>query len=253
MNKIKNIDFTDFYFNGHWLSEFGGMIGGTEPIKDYPLLPEREYITDRAINQDGETLFNSYLKTRTFEVPIFFENIDQVGIRKIAQWLNSPSPDWFYYRNDSLKIKCVLDSGGSNLESLAVYGGTANLKFIAFDPYYYQLTNTVIEKNNIATTKTSLSYVNEGSECFCVLKLWGSGTIKVTVYKDSDVFKSCTVTDVVSGIIIDSLNHTCDAISGANKLDFFDGEFPTIPNGNYKIMIEGNISTLYFLPIYRFI
>lgn len=253
MNLIKNIDFTDFYFNGHWLSDFGGMIGGTDPIKEYPLLPEREYITDRAINQDGETLFNSYLKTRTFEVPIFFESLDDVGIRQIAQWLDSPSPSWFYFKNDTLKIKCVLDSGGSNLENLAIYGGTTSLKFLAFDPFYYELKETYVEKTGLTTTSTTLSYKNKGYESFCELKLWGSGTINITVYKDKDVYKTCTITDVVSGIILNSVNHTCTSISGANKLDFFDGQFPTIPSGNYKIAIEGNVSTIYFYPYYRFI
>lgn len=253
MDKIRNIDFFDFYYNGHWLSEFGGMVGGTESIKQYPLLPEREYVTDRAINQDGETLFNSYLKTRTFEVPVFFEDIDKVGIRKIAQWLNSPTADWFYFKNDTLKIKCVLDSGGSDLENLNIYGGTANLKFLALDPYYYELKETTIEKTGLTQAINSFTYTNNGSESFCKLKLWGSGTIKISILQNDNVYKTCSITNVVSGIELDSQNHICNSIAGATKLDFFDGKFPTIPSGKYTLKIEGNVSTMYFTPIYRFI
>ena len=61
-----------------------GIIGGSDPLTSYPLLPSRTYVTDRAIGQDGMTVFESYLEPRTFEVPVFFENIDDGGIRKIA-------------------------------------------------------------------------------------------------------------------------------------------------------------------------
>lgn len=84
MNILENINFYDFSFNGKKLSDFDGIIGGSDPLTSYPLLPSITYVTDRAIGQDGMTVFESYLEPRTFEVPVFFENIDDGGIRKIA-------------------------------------------------------------------------------------------------------------------------------------------------------------------------
>lgn len=92
MDKIKNINFYDFSFNGKKISEMGGIVGGSEPLTSYPLLPQRSYVTDRAIDQDGQTVFQSYLEPRTFEVPVFFEEIDKAGIRRIAAWLDTPNP-----------------------------------------------------------------------------------------------------------------------------------------------------------------
>lgn len=255
MNLLGNIDFYDFYFNGHYLSEFGGMVGGTEPLKQYPILPNRSYITDKAALQDGVYVFGSYLEPRVFEVPIFFEKIDTAGIRNIASWLNTPQDEWFHYKGDDLKIKCALD-GESLLETLSGPDGQGYLKFIAHDPYYYQLEEEVIDNLTVSGTSNEYLLNNIGNQpCYPQIKITGSGTIKVSVLNTdkTETYSSCTISEVVSGTMIDSLYCNCYLQSGANWFDKFEGDFPVLPPGYYVLKIEGTVNSVVVTPNYRWI
>ena len=255
MNLINNIDFYDFYFNGHYLSEFGGIVGGSEPLKQYPLLPNRTYITDKAADQDGVYVFGSYLEPRTFEVPVFFENIDEHGLRNIAAWLNSEEDQWFHYKDDDLKIKCSVDGEGT-LETIAGLDGQTYIKFIAHDPYYYKLSEEQIIKTNLSGTSNEFLLTNIGNQkCFPTIKIIGSGDITVSILNTDKTitYSSCTITSVVSAVTLDSLYCNCLSGSGANWFDKFDGTFPLFPSGKFVLKIEGPISAVYISPNYRWI
>ena len=255
MNILKNIDFTDFYFNGHYLSEFGGIVGGTERLKEYPLLPNRVYITDHAAHQDGEYVFGSYLEPRTFEVPVFFEELDKAGLRSIASWLSTKEDAWFWYKDDNLKIKCSLD-GESLLESVAGYDGQVFLKFISHDPYFYQIEESQIIKQNLTSILNEFVLENIGNqECFPTIEIVGTGEIKVSVLNTlkTITYTTCTISDVVSKITLNSKTCECTLGSGANWFDSFDGEFPVLPVGDYVLKIEGSIQTVKMNSNYRWI
>lgn len=256
MNLISNIDFIDFYFNGHFLSEYGGFIGGTENLSQYPLLPSRVYTTDRVIGQDGVTVFDSYLEPRMFEIPIFFEEIDYAGIRKIASWLNTATDEWFYFKGDTLKIKCTLDSNGTDLESLAGADGGVSLKFIAHDPYYYELVSTEYTYANLTGTTNTYNLNNDGgANALPFLSIWGDGTITVNVYKESksNLYTTCVVTGLVTGVELNTKYRTCLTQSGAQMFNNFNGQFPMLPTGNYILEILGNINKLTLKPNYRYV
>lgn len=257
MHDIGNIDFYDFYYNGHYLSEFGGIVGGSERLSNYPLLPSRQYVTDRAIGQDGATVFDSYLEPRKFEVPVFFEQIDYAGLRNIASWLNTKEPVDFYYKNDTLKISCVLDSAGTDLASIAGEDGQTSLKFIAHDPFYYQLEEDELSYDNLSGS-FAVDLENLGNvECYPQIEIIGTGDITVTCSdSDGNVLTTCTVSDVTSGCVIDGIYHTLTLASGANWINLFDGAFPIFPVGNFHLDItssENNLIRVNISPRYRFI
>lgn len=261
MKSILDIDFTDFYFNGHYLSQFGGFIGGTERLSKYPLLPSRNYTTDRAIGQDGETVFDSYLEPRQFEVPIFFDKLDNIGIRKIAGWLNTKTDQWFFYKGDALKIKCTLDSNGTFLDQLGnssnrIDNGFISLKFIAHDPYFYEITPTIYDYQSLTSTLNRFSFTNLGNEeSLPFLSIWGNGTISIKVYSESlsNLLTSCTVTDLITGVELNTRYRTCTAQSGAPLFHKFSGKYPILPTGNYIIEIIGPVSRIKIDPNYRYI
>lgn len=140
MRDIDKIDFYDFNFNGHYLSEFGGIVADNEGGKiTYSLLPEREYVINHPFECDSTFVFKSRLKPRIWEVPIFFNDLDYAGIRKIAGWLNSPTTSQFFYKGDSLMINARINSEAINLGTYSGQEGLTKLQFIAHDPYYYDI------------------------------------------------------------------------------------------------------------------
>lgn len=256
MNVLKNIDFYDFSFNGKKLSEFHGIVGGSEPLTTYPLLPSRVYITDRAIGQDGMTVFDSYLEPRTFDIPVFFEDIDSAGIRNIASWFDVEEPAWFQFENDDVRIKCCLDSNGSALETIMGADGQANLKFIAHDPYYYEAIPTVHEYTGLSGSSFTQSYENKSqSISYPRIEIYGTDEIGITIKNSSgDIVSECTMSNVKSGVIIDSMSGDVFGASGASYYNNFSGTLPKIPkNDNYSLEVTGTVTRIKFTPNYRWI
>lgn len=256
MNLISNIDFTDFYFNGHFLSDFGGFIGGLDKLEQHSLLPSRIYTTDRAIGQDGESVFSSYLSPRTFELPVFFESLDYAGIRNIAGWLNTKQPEWFYFKGDTLKIKCTLDTNGTFLDTITLKDGYSVIKFIAYDPYYYEIVETVHNYSSLTGTTHRFNLINKGNEeSFPFVSIWGSGTVKINIYKNTTthLYTSCEIKNLTSGVELDTKNRTCLTQSSGQMFHNFSGNFPVLPTGNYIIEIIGNVTRANIKPNFRFI
>lgn len=256
MNLLSNIDFTDFYFNGHFLSDFGGFIGGLEYFEQLSLLPSRSYNTDRAIGQDGETVFSSHLDPRPFEIPIFFKKLDDAGLRNIAGWLNTKSPEWFHYKNDTLKIKCTLDTNGTYLDSITLKEGACKLKFIAHDPFYYEINETVHNYPSLTGTTHRFNLQNKGNEdSFPCISMWGSGTVKINIYKNtlSNLYTSCEIINLTSGVELDTKKRTCLTQSGGQMFNNFIGKFPVLPVGNYIFEVIGNVTRINIKPNFRFV
>lgn len=136
MFNIDSINSSDFYFNGHWLSEFNGKIGGKNGLSDFSILPSKEIKTEKILGVDGEYVTNSTYNPRSFIIPVFFEKIDDM--RNIASWLNVKQPTDFYFNDGNLKIKAVF-SDALDL-SHGIYNnfvaGDMEIKFTAYDPYF---------------------------------------------------------------------------------------------------------------------
>lgn len=254
MNLLRNIDFIDFYFNGHYLSEFGGIVGGTDPLKQYPLLPTRSYITDKATGQDGVYVFGSFLEPRAFEVPVFFENIDYAGLRNIAAWLNTPEDTWFYFKGDDLKIKCSVD-GEYLLDSLSGENGQVYLKFIAHDPYYYQINEDIIVFDNLQTGEKDFLIENIGNQpCYPTFTFYSDVQVWILTEDKNTIISECLVNNIPSGsVVIDSYNCNCLTGAGANWFNQFWGEFPVLPTGKFCLRVSGNTQRIEIQPNFRWI
>lgn len=230
-------------------------------MSKYPLLPSREYTTDRVIGQDGETVFSSRLEPRVFEVPVFFNKIDDIGLRKIAGWLNTKTDQWFFYKGDNLKIKCTLDSNGTVLESLGysenrVDNGSISLKFIAHDPYFYEINETIHNYESLTLTTNRFNLLNSGNEVvFPHISIWGTGNITINVYEEnlSQLYTSCTVNNLVSGVELDTKYRTCLTQSGGQMFNNFSGNFPLLPVGNYILEVIGSVLKVTVNPHFRYV
>lgn len=253
MNILSDINFFDFYYNGHYLSEFGGYVGSTDGgFKKYSLLPSRTYVTDKPLNYDGTIVFDSYLEPRTFRVPIVFESIDDAGIRAIAGWLNTKKDEKFYFADDSLYINCVLDSNATDFDSISGVDGECELNFLANDPYYYSLNPSNYVFSNVSK-ETLLPMMNGGNvECFPKIKVSTSQSFILNVHDiNTNIIQQFSVTSPMSPTTIDSKYCTC--VSGNyNLFNNTEGKFPVFPPGVFYISFNIDIKevTLDFVPRY---
>lgn len=241
MHKFTDLDFYDFIFNGHNLSEFGGYVGSTDGgLKQYSLLPARSYVTDRPLNSDITYQFGSSLEPRVFEVPVVFEQLHDGDLRKIAMWLDSPTPSKFSFIGDDVYINASLDSTDYFAQSTSGQDGQIALKFICNDPFYYENNLTQYTLTSLTSGK-SYSYTNHGyGDLYPNITLSCSGSVKIEILdSNGDVYTTTNITNITGGVKLNSQTLECTLLSGASHFAYIDN-FPVIPQGNYSVRVTGS-------------
>lgn len=246
MNKFEGLTFDDFIFNGKKLSEFGGYVGSTDSgLKTYSLLPTRSYVTDKPLGSNITTVYDSSFEPRTFEVPIVFDQLTDGKMREIAMWLDSPTPSKFQWVEDNVYINACLDATDFNVQSSSGQDGQIPLKFICFDPFYYDLNETQYTLTTV-TSGNAYSYTNNGyGELPPNITISCGGTVKIEVLDSSNaVYTTTNITNITAGVKINSETLECTLLSGASHFQYIDN-FPMIPQGQFKIKFTGsNVSNL---------
>lgn len=85
----------DFYYNGHWLSEFGGKI----------------------------ISHNYGISDSHFSINVKFDNIKTIIVKNIAGWLDKIEPTYFHWENDESSAKtyvAVTDRVGVTVEGVCI-------------------------------------------------------------------------------------------------------------------------------------
>lgn len=242
MNIISDIDFYDFYFNGHYLSEFGGYVGSTDGgLKTYSLFPSRSFTTDKPLNYDGELVFDSHLEPRKFEVPIVFDRIDEFGIRKIASWLDVERDTMFFFKDDNLFLNCSIDSSDCDLTTISGIDGEIALPFIAHDPYFYDRNLTSYEYENAVKDKKYSMYNSGSVECFPKITVTTEDTFTINVFDiNEELIQSFTVGYPKGTVEIDSKYCTC-VRGNKNLFNNIDGEFLKLPSGVFYMSFSKSL------------
>lgn len=241
MYKTKTNDLMDFYFNDKQLSDFGGYVGSTDGgLNKYSGLPAREIVSDKALKTDIETVFNSYLTSRSFPVPVVFENLDDGDIRKISAWLNSPTPSPFYYVGDSIYINAMLDSDSFDFEMATIEDGEMELKFICHDPYFYSMQDKTYTSSSL-TSGTEYTFTNDGTEeAYPNVEIRATDSINLKIYDSNKILYSETnITNIVSGVVINSITGECTTLAGGDMINDID-EFPVLPSGKFYFKVTGS-------------
>lgn len=246
MNKTSTMDFMDFSFKGKKLSDFGWYVGGNDGgIKSYSVLPSRTYVTDHSIGMDGETVYASRLEPRAFELCIFNENLQDGDIRKLAGWLDSPTPQKFYYVGDDVYCMACLDSQAFEAENFGMVAGQVVLKFMMHDPHYYNLTPTTRTINDLKSGTTYTFKNNSTAEIFPFIQVGCSGSLKIEVYDgDNNLLSTTNVTNITGGVKIFCETQDATLLSTAPHFQYID-TFPVFPEcGDFKMKFTGsNVSS----------
>lgn len=254
MLDVSNINFCDFYFNGHYLSDFGGFVGGRNGLETYSGCPAYEYTTDKPINYDGLMVFDSHMLPREFTVPVVFDNLK--NIRSISGWLCTPTAKPFFFKNDTVYINAMINEAPVDFERLAMLGGTHDIEFIAHDPYFYQIEPDTYTYNFTSSGTNNITFVCDGNtKCFPKITLYGSGNFILTV-ADADGVERCSmsINGISKSVTLDALTFT--VYEGTiNKLYNTTGDFNDLyfSPGNNMISITGACTKAEIAPRLRWI
>lgn len=246
MRNFDDIDFYDIQFGDHKLSDFGGYVGSSDGgLKQFSLLPTRSYVTDKPLGSNTTTVFDSSFEPRVIEIPAVFDDISGDKIRRLAQWLDSPNPKKLSFVGDDVYIWACLDSTDFNVQLSSSDNGQISLKYICFDPFYYDLNETQYTLTTV-TSGTAYEYTNSGyGDLPPNITISCGGTIKIEILKgDDSVYTTTNITDITAGVKINSETLECTLLSGASHFAHIDN-FPMIPQGDFKIRVTGsNMSNL---------
>lgn len=241
LNNLESIDFYDFYFNGHYLSEFSGVVASNSgAYTRYNLLASRAYITDRPLNSNKVMVFGSNLEPKTWEIPVLFSELDDDNLKAIKKWLSKSTPTKFNFAGDNTFCYAVIDSGALEIEMMSLVDGLVVLRFIAHNPFSYAMEEKSVSVSGLAINTvypfTNNSTVDDDDEQMPLkLEIACSGDISFSVLDDqNNVLSQTNITGVVGGVKIDTELMTCTLFSGANHFSKID-TFPKTTNGNFKI------------------
>ena len=250
MRKFTNLSFDDFIYKDQKLSDLGGYVGSADGgLKTYPLLPTREYVVDRPLGSNVTTVYASSLAPRPFEVPIVFEELHDDTIRELAYWLDSPTPSKFQWVGDDVYINACLDSNDFSVASSSGTDGQIILKFIGYDPFYYDINQTQYTVTSLTSGKV-YTYNNAGyGDLEPQITIACNGWVKLEVLDASGaVYTTTNITDITGGVTIDSKTMECTLLSGASHFHKID-KFPYLPHGQFSIRVSGdalsNMSLVY--------
>lgn len=240
MNDIRKIVFSDFYFNNRWLSDFDAEIGGSSPTSfNISVLPEKQLTTQSVMGVDGELITSVRFLPRTFPIPIVLHDLSRV--REIANWLSCIEPQYFQFKGDNVRIKCLVDSA-VDVTKLFTSIGTAEIKFIAHDVYYEAIDDITHVFNNPAVGQI-FNFHNQGtSPSKPMIRVYGTGT--VTIDLNGEEF---TLDGITGGYVdMDCAKQTVFNTSG-NKYHIFRGKFKNLvlkPDYNDIKLVNGSVTKI---------
>lgn len=242
---MKNNDiYMDFIFNGRNLSDFNGWIHTTNNPFKMPLLPNQE-IKSESIPSIGEIFTGRTLGARRWSLDIFFDNIlDQ---REIANWLITESESEFSFVGDDVKINALVENT-DELELYAegdVFMGQFTINFVAFNPYYYPISDRVHE---FTTFSQEIVFNNDGNrESFGEFDFTLNGLQNVKFRLNGELFE---ISEAKNRLLINTEFHTCKDSDGnrrrsivGNVAEFFY-KLPLRAGRNTFTLVNGSVSRL---------
>lgn len=253
MFNINSLINRDFYYNGRWLSDFGGEIAGSNGMSPFSVLPQLDIKSESVIGMDGQLVYGSSYQPRTFVVPVYFKDLTR--IREIASWLSTKQPTDFYFKGDDVKISVLLDSA-IDIQGYCLQG-TVELKFIAHNPYYSAVDdekfvvvksaqNKVTKVGSVTTMEqTSLRDIqitNKGTiNSYPMFTIYGTGEISVGVNGEVFTVRLGTTDDYVT---VDTQRYAVYKDNTNRMNDLITDTLPALECGINRISVGDNCTKI---------
>ena len=144
MPNIKDLDFLGFTFNGYHSYYDLGIIRTSQGARyNEQLTPETTEITQEIPGGDGQYYFNSYDKSRTFDVQIAYDGLKEDKLRMLRNVFNGKVVGDLIFDEKPYKVYSVKVTGTPTLKYIPfndidgqrVYKGEGTIQFTAYWPY----------------------------------------------------------------------------------------------------------------------
>ena len=229
--------YTDFYFNGKKLSDFGGVICDQyENMRS--LTPAQNVETKTVAGIDGEIVVATRYGNRTWTENVFFENM--VKVRDISAWLGNKFDTDFQYVDDDVNIKArVPDAIDFNMYGSGndTYSGLMSIPFIAYCPYYKLINPLVYEFSTVGLKKFD-NVGNVESMPIIRFEVVGVQNIKFSIND-----KNYELKNINNWCEIDTRKRTVKDNIGNQRMNFYsEGDkitkFPTLKIGENSFELK---------------
>lgn len=175
---VYNTDFIGFTYNGkHSINDFNVYRTSDGDRYNYDLIPQLNDKTVDIPGGHGQYYFNSTYKTRTFNIPIAFDKLDQDKFNAMKGWLNGTG------------IHKLSFDERAEVKYSAKVTGTPQLKFICFEENY------TVQEGDVLVTKTRNIYKGEGTIQFTCYFPFGYGEQQI---KEVDIIRGTAITEDVT-------------------------------------------------------
>ena len=199
----------DFYYNGHYLSDYGGMI-----------------LKHSEINNVG--LDGSIINKKLIMSLLFFDNSSS-NLQKVRNWIEIQNTNEFVWKGSNIKLKAVFTG-------MVLVGSGVNIEFTATYPYWDYLK----EETATFQHKTDFINIHNNGDCtsYPFIKFFGSGDISVKLRDKAFIIKNVwnyVSIDMREGNAFrDNLNKTFD----------FQGDFLKLECGQNTLDIKGEWTSM---------
>lgn len=141
--KNRDYDFIGFTYNGkHSIRDLGiYRVSGGDRYNE-TIVPAAQDKTASVEGQVGQYYFGRQIQSRTFEVPIAFDNLTEDKLRELKCWLNDGELHDLSFDEAPYKVYTAKVNGQANLQYICfningkrVYKGEGTINFICYYPY----------------------------------------------------------------------------------------------------------------------
>lgn len=197
------MDFTGFHFNGVHSSQFGIYRVSDGSRYQEGLIPTSEDYVSDIPGGDGQYYFGNSYKTKSWNLNLAFDKVNEKNLRDMKRWLASDTPGYIVFDESpykryvgkvtgepTLSYICFDEYLNGDNKKVRIYKGEGSVSFICYYPYafnnYYKALDDYTDSNypnkqewaEASGMKKSLSgydvYDNQTSS----IKLFNAGDIK---------------------------------------------------------------------------
>lgn len=144
-NSTYDYDYIAFSFNGlHSYEDFGIYRVSDGNGYDLSLTPELSEKTAEAIGRDGQYYFNTFHRSKTFNIKFAFDDLSEFQLKRMKQWFNGKTIGDLWFAETPYKVYSAKVKGQPTIQAIPfegkeegtiIYKGTGTISFVCYWPY----------------------------------------------------------------------------------------------------------------------
>lgn len=167
-------DYIAFSFNGLHSCEDMGIIRTSDGDRyNEELMPTSQDTTTEVVGSDGMYYFNTRHKQKVFSISFAFQELDDMGIRNLKNWLNTKEMGDLWFAENPYKVYTAKVTGTPQIKvipfdvystdkkkTIRVYRGEGSVQFTCYWPYAHTPDYVQNLKGELGNGKVLSSYAD---------------------------------------------------------------------------------------------